>query len=582
MSQSIQNNQNAKNGQKNVSKQAEKYPITKQEGFNKCKPNQTDYISLIPSNSVNGRAAFFTDKNNTDKIVKIQTNKSADPILADYIILKKLDEGEDIDKSFLMDIDSFFFLPLTNEKIDLKQYYANPSKNVYPAIISSANKNCAPLESFIKNKLLYSIWLPELEVFYKKMVKLSGHPKFNGFCHNDLHVGNVLYVTKDGIGKFILIDYGRCRINEKDFNTTDKIVQESFNLWSGLRNEQIAAANIDILEALNKYPNNGDLLVQFMNGMKLNSDVHFPYDLNMDITGLTKYIGGMDNMYADLGGLSMYIVQKLGDSDNSVFKYLKHLNYLVNRKLSYIDKNFQVEITKLEDLICEAFASLLTVSDDFSAVWDKLIAYLDPRTEKERHELRQETVSNAIKKYHIFSSTIFWFLEYKVKYTKTFEDILQDFSPGPQHGFMYAYGQVWADNYHALVDKIKEINGPSKNNSPILQELSKKLIPLLKGGRNTRSNTINRVELRSNVLKKQNPSVNKGEPMSDMSAIINALESKKRESELINNDELKKEELDKIPQEQRGWEYVYKLKEKMDGKIRLCACSECTDKRNSQ
>lgn len=564
------------------SQKENRYDITESEGFHKFEPeNKPSTINLLPSNSVNGRAAFVVTKEKKQKIVKIQTNKSADPILGDYIILKKIDQERKKAKNtngkvddpldFLMDINTFFFLPLTeytntntnkNKRdltINLSQYYENPSKNIYPATMSSANKGCVPLEAFFGKK--HRLWLPELEKFYENLKQFADRSEMRGFCHNDLHAGNILYDPSKS--KFVLIDYGRCRINQKDFN--DRITNDAYELWRSLREEQIKAANIEILEAIEKFPNNGDLLISYMNGVLLdNGGVTFPYDLYMDITGLSKHLGGLDNIYADLAGLSMYIVSVLGydkeknELTKDIFGYLNSLNSAFNLKLHEIlQKRESFDV--LEGCLSEIYTELMLQNIQNTTI-QELLGLLNINGDDNAYKSFN---IQEFGRYRTFSSTVLWFLMYKLKYVKAFKMLLPDFSASG-NSYMYTYGQIWADNYHQLLNRLNP-SIQTKKNSPIYEELTKKLNFQVGGGNaGTRTNTRiqNIKKYYSNTPVKMNNNITQSKTTSSPS--INTM------TDILNE----------IEQNKKGWEYVYKVKEEMDGKIRQCSCTDCIGKQN--
>lgn len=405
--------------------------------------NTNSYIVYLPSNSSNGRVTIYKPENSADfKIVKVQISQDADPILADYIILNKIKNVFETNrstelnnkiKSRFMDIDSFFFVPGIGPKnkpqaIDYTRYSETREYDVYPAVMSAAIESPISLDDIIDGEEHLDDWLTRLDELFADLIEF-GTNILPGFCHNDLHCGNILWDPNANM--FKVIDFGRARINKDDF-TNDVTTNRALGLWKSLRQEQLKAASFD-------------------------ESPDFPYDLNGLDTGLNKFQGGKNNIMADLAGLAVYVVVRIYNIDN-LYEYRKYFR-------SYNPLNKKNELSENEDVIKNLYSSLINSNEKFKNI----------------------------------KTALLWFKLFLVKYKESNIGKIERIFGESSDSIMYDCGQIWEDRYNAVVPKY-DILGLLTDAFPIKKQTGGQVIirPLNLNSKNM-TKSVQKTNGRSNV-----------------------------------------------------------------------------------
>ena len=210
-------------------------------------------LNFISSDGMNGLVAFIKNDLEKSAILKVQPTsfQVEDHICRDAFILYYLDyvmkskHYKRDDWSMLMDICRCFLIPIVNNNdgtqwlLYYDQNYINP-KEFFSRVLQSYNMTCdwtpcimstavnspISLSKLIRKKLFNGEYLVKLEQFYKKLITFTcATNELNGFCHNDMHAGNVLYDSE--LKSFVLIDYGRSYVDYTQYSDlTDHIIKE--------------------------------------------------------------------------------------------------------------------------------------------------------------------------------------------------------------------------------------------------------------------------------------------------------------------------------------------------------------------
>jgi hypothetical protein len=239
-------------------------------------------ISFLKKSSANSEVAILILTNpRVQKILKVQTDSTKDPILRDVIILNKIQEqkiagkNSQVDYSIFMDIDGCCQVMV--DDTTSSTIVIAPINNCHrcPCIMSTAIANPTPLKVLLDDSSSQAAdVMSKLNIFYEALTQ-TGLP---GFCHNDLHDCNVLY---DG-SKLNLIDYGRayiCNLNAID-------LQYAEIMFEGSNTKLTTLTTAETEEKFHK-----------MFGM----DNCYCKDQDKNPE---------NNIWADLAGLSMYILKK--------------------------------------------------------------------------------------------------------------------------------------------------------------------------------------------------------------------------------------------------------------------------------
>lgn len=254
----------------------------------------------------NGKLGFFKTKEKGDatKIIKVQLSETTDNIFNEYVISKVIQEKKEVN-SILMKVESFLFVPivkLSNKLyVDALKFSLYDEYNVFPSVIVDPISNPKALFEFCYENIdtkpeklnLTDGILNKLNTLYGKLLYL-GMYALPGWSHNDLNISNILY--DDFTNEFKVIDLGRSQL----YNNYNKEYDNCYRTeWYPKREEQLDAV-------FDKY----EIDVQNQ------SKIDYEY---VNKHSHPRLYGGIDNIWFDLAGLSLVLIDFTDKYDDLFF-----------------------------------------------------------------------------------------------------------------------------------------------------------------------------------------------------------------------------------------------------------------------